>query len=90
MVYRGCAPVGRINRGAIGDRKGHVASLYCFLWKTADAEDLDPSRSRARARRGTGTILLVEDNPSVMEVTARMLEKTRGTPSSRRPTERTR
>jgi PAS domain S-box-containing protein len=54
--------------------KGTIFSILLPM-EAGDAEDADLPPVGGEPARGTETLLLVEDNPSVMEVTARMLEK---------------
>jgi PAS domain S-box-containing protein len=54
--------------------KGATFAIYLPM-EAGDAEELGLPPAGGEPARGSETLLLVEDNPSVMEVTARMLEK---------------
>jgi PAS domain S-box-containing protein len=74
MVYGAVRQSG----GSIDARSGPgegTAFTILLPMEAGDAEALGAPPADGEPERGTETILLVEDNPSVMEVTARMLEK---------------
>jgi PAS domain S-box-containing protein len=58
----------------VASEKNKGSVFYIYL-PASEQPSLERSALIRKAERGSGTILLVEDEPSVMEITARMIER---------------